>query len=205
MIVLQYDSSWCQRRTDTTVNCDHWHVSLYGDIAAQSQLLYSSMACCKELPVSIVLYCRNVIMYILNKTITSDCMNPLWRWWTMDIVKYYHVNRLLLWQWDEKVWSWLGLGLFIFFLCHGVGYAQANHELVLESNWKVGIFLLIFQVSFSLIFYIESCVEQACVPQRLATLTREAGHCSRWRTQQVQATGSWQVHSRTTNIPCRGG
>ena len=48
-------------------------------------------------------------------------------------------------------------------------------------------------------------VEQACVPQQLATLTREAGHCSRWQTQRVQATGSWQVHSGMTNVPCRGG
>ena len=176
------------------MNCDHWHVSLYGDIAAQSQLLYSSVACCKELPVSIVLYCRNVIMYILNKTITSDCMNPLWRWWTMDIVKYYHVNRLLLWQWDEKVWSWLGLGLFIFFLCHGVGYAQANHELVLESNWKVGIFLLIFQVSFSLIFYL---YRKLCWAGMCATATSNPNKGGWSLFQMVNSTSSshWELAS----------
>ena len=52
---------------------------------------------------------------------------------------------------------------------------------------------------------LKASVEQACVPQWLAALTREAGHCSRWRTQRVQATGSWKVHSGTTNVPCRGG
>ena len=55
--------------------------------------------------------------------------------------------------------------------------------------------LISLDISYSCLLLFDHDVEQACVPQRLANLTREAGHCSRWWTQRVQATRSWQVHS----------